>query len=159
MMHDTRQPLRAFTRGQTLYFVLDQSRHNVVPSQSQAAQNHYCHRDNRARQQRPHEKAAFRKESKHGIHGFRSFDSYRRKDHRFGKIMKPSPSTSKPSGGKVFATSSGIGGRCASSTDCTQTFANASFELFSVTLRFFTRPLRSITNRKRKVPMLIKSRF
>src|SRR5437899_596044 len=100
---------------------------------------------NRADQaeQWPHEKAAFRKESKHGIHGFRSFDSYRSNDH-LGKIMKPSPSTSKPSGGKVFATSSGIGGRCASNTDCTQTFANASFELFSVTLRSFTRPLRSI---------------
>jgi hypothetical protein len=34
-----------------------------------------------------------------------------------------------------------------------------SFELFSVTLRFFTRPLRSITNPSRSVPMLIKSRF
>src|SRR5206468_10530572 len=159
MMHDARQPLRAFTRGQTLYFVLDQRRHDLVPSQSQAAQNHYRHRDNRARQQRPHEKAAFREESKDSIHGFRSFDSYRGKDHRFGKIMKPSPSTSKPSGGKVFATSSGIGGRCASSTDCTQTFANASFELFSVTLRSFTRPLGSTTKLRRSVPILIKSRF
>src|SRR4029453_15573722 len=130
--------------GQTLYFALDHRRHYLVPSQSQAAQNHHRYRNNRARQQRPHEQAAFREESKHTIHGFWSFDSYRSKDHRFGKIMKPSPSTSKPSGGKVFATSSGIGGRCASSTDCTQTFANASFELFSVTLSPFTRPLRSI---------------
>src|SRR4029079_14258710 len=159
MMYDARQPLRTFTRSQTFHFVLDQRRHNVLPSQSQAAQNHYCHRDNRTRQQRPHEKAALSEESKDSIHGFRSFDSYRSKDHRFGKIMKPSPSTSKPSGGKVFATSSGIGGRCASSTDCTQTFANVSFELFSVTLRPFTRPLRSILNRSRKVPMVIKSRF
>src|SRR6266487_434474 len=144
MVHDAREPLRAFTWGQTFYFVLDQRRQDLVAAQSQAAQNHYCHRYNRARQQRPHEKAALREESKHGIHGFRSFDGYRSKDHRFGKIMKPSPSTSKPSGGNVFATSSGIGGRCASSTDWTQTFANASFELFSVTLRSFTRPLRSI---------------
>src|SRR4029453_15050098 len=159
MMHDARQPLRAFTRGQTLYFVLDQRRHDFVPSQSQAAQNHYRYRDNRARQQRPHEKAAFRKESKDTIHSFGSFDSYRGKDHWFGKIMKPRPSTSKPSGGKVFATSSGIGGRCASSTDCTQTFANASFELFSVTLSPFTRPLRSIKNRSRRVPILTKSCF
>ena len=73
--------------------------------------------------------------------------------------MKPSPSTSKPSGGKVFTTSSGIGGRCASRTDCTQTLANASFELFAVTLRFFTRPLGSITKLRCSVPMLIKSRF
>src|SRR6267378_1482742 len=144
MMHNARQPLRAFTRRQPFPFALEQRRHNLVPSQSQAAQNHHCHRDNRTRQQRPHEKAALREESKDSIHGFRSFDSYRRKDHRFGKIMKPSPSTSKPSGGKVFATSSGIGGRCASSTDCTQTFANASFELFSVTLRSFNHTLRSI---------------
>src|SRR6266545_199847 len=144
MVHDARQALRAFTRSQTFYFVLNQGRHDLGASQSQAAQNHYRYRNNRARQQRPHEKAALREESKHAIHGFRSLDSYRGNDHRFGKIMKPSPSTSKPSGGKVFATSSGIGGRCASSTDCTQTFANASFELFSVTLRSFTRPLRSI---------------
>src|SRR5215475_4797502 len=159
MMHNARQSFRTFTRGQTFHFVLDQRRHNLVPSQSQAAQNHYRNRDNRARQQRPHEKAALREESKDSIHGFRSFDSYRNKDHRFGKIMKPSPSTSKPSGGKVFATSSGIGGRCASSTDCTQTFANASFELFSITLSSFTRPLRSIKNRSRRVPILTKSCF
>src|SRR5882724_7442156 len=159
MMHDAGQSLRAFTGGQTLYFVLDHRRHHLVPSQSQAAQNHHRYRDNRTRQQRPHEKAALREESKHSIHGFRSLDSYRRKDHRFGKIMKPSPSTSKPSGGKVFATSSGIGGRCASSTDCRQTFANASFELFSVILTFFTCPLRSISNRSRRVPIVIKSRF
>src|SRR4030095_5322628 len=114
MVHDAREALRAFTRGQTFYFVFDQRRQNLVPSQSEAAQNHHRYRDNRARQQRPHEKAALREESKHGIHGFRSFDSYRGNDHRFGKIMKPSPSTSKPSGGKVFATSSGTRGRCTS---------------------------------------------
>src|SRR5437870_2104772 len=158
-MYNARQPLRAFTRGQTLYFALDQSRQDLGAPQSQAAQNHYCHRDNRASQQRPHEKAALREESKDSIHGFRSLDSYRGNDHRFGKIIKPSPSTSNPSGGKVFATSSGIGGRCASSTDCTQTLANASFELFSVTLRSFTRPLRSILNRSRRVPILTKSCF
>ena len=73
--------------------------------------------------------------------------------------MNPSPSTSKPSGGNDCATSAGIGGRCASITDCTHTLANDSFELFSVTLRFFTRPLRSIINPSRSVPMLIKSRF
>ena len=73
--------------------------------------------------------------------------------------MNPRPSTSKPSGGNDFTTSSGMGGRCASSTDCTQTLANASFELFSVTLRSFTRPLGSTTKLRRSVPILIKSRF
>ena len=73
--------------------------------------------------------------------------------------MNPSPSTSKPSGGNDCATSAGIGGRGASITDCTHTLANDSFELFSVTLRFFTRPLRSIINASRSVQMLIKSRF
>src|SRR5215510_5495205 len=38
-----------------------------------------------------------------------------------------------------------------------QTFANASFDEFSTTLRFFTCPLRSTTNATRAVPMLIKS--
>src|SRR5438876_2444507 len=113
MMHDARQPLGAFTWGQTLYFVLDQRRQNLVPSQSQAAQNHYRHRDNRARQQRPHEKAAFRKESKHGIHGFRSFDSYRSNDHQFRKTVN-GMSTGNPSPGSVVAKSSGMGGNCAS---------------------------------------------
>src|SRR5262249_24308911 len=137
----------------------DRRRHDNFPSQSQAAQNHDRHRHNRAGQQLPHEKAAPREKPKHDIHDSRRFGNNPDTDNPLGKIMNPSPSTSKPSGGNDCATSSGMGGRCASSTDWTQTLANASFELFSVTLRFFTRPLGSITNRKRKVPMLIKSRF
>src|SRR6266542_3262642 len=116
MMHDARQSLRAFTRGQTFYFALDQRRQDLSAPQSQAAQNHHRYRDNRARQQRPHEKAAFRKESKHGIHGFRSLDSYRGNDHRFGKIVN-GRSTSIPSGGSMAANSSGMGGSCASWID------------------------------------------
>src|SRR5436190_14378671 len=139
--------------------MFDQWRHHVFLPQSPAAQNHRRHRDNRAGQQRPHEETTSGEEPEHGIRDSRRFGNDPGDDHRFGKMMKPSPSTSKPSGGKVFATSSGIGGRCASSTDCTQTFANASFELFSVILRPFTCPLRSILNRSRKVPMVIKSRF
>src|SRR5947209_11402662 len=102
MMHDARQPLRAFTWGQTFYFALDQRREDLSAPQSEAAQNHYCHRDNRAGQQRPHEKAALREESKHGIHSFRRFDSYRGNDHRFGKIVN-GMSMSNPSGGRVAA--------------------------------------------------------
>src|SRR4030095_12834568 len=85
MMHDARQPLRAFARGQTFYFVLDQRRHDVAAPQSEAAQNHYCHGNNRARQQLPHEKTALREESKDGIHSFRRFDSYRGNDHLIWK--------------------------------------------------------------------------
>src|ERR671930_1204545 len=106
MVYSARQPLGAFTRGQSFYFVLDQRRHNLAPSQSQAAQNHYCHRNNRARQQRPHEKAALREESKDSIHGFWSLDSYRGNDHRLGKIVN-GMSMSNPSGGSVAARSSG----------------------------------------------------
>src|SRR5207244_13539933 len=133
--------------------------HHALADNTQPTQEHRHHRDNRAGQQRPHEKPAPREKSEYDIHDSVRFGNDPGDDHRFGKMMKPSPSTSKPSGGKVFATSSGIGGRCASSTDCTQTFANASFELFSVTLRSFTRPLRSISNRSRRVPIVIKSRF
>src|SRR5206468_7811850 len=128
-------------------------------SQREPAQNHRRQGDNRASQERPHEEPTPREESEHDIHDSWRLGNDPGSDHLFGKIMKPSPSTSRPSGGKVFATSSGIGGRCASITDCRQTFANASFELFSVILRFFTCPLRSISNRSRRVPMVIKSRF
>src|SRR5438132_6699336 len=159
MMYDARQPFGTLARRQTFYLMLDYWRHHDFAAQREAAQNHSRHGDNRAGQQRPHEKPAPREESEHGIRDSRRFGNDPGDDHRFGKMMKPSPSTSKPSGGKVFATSSGIGGRCASSTDCTQTLANASFELFSVILRRFTCPLRSISNRSRKVPMVIKSRF
>src|ERR687887_459565 len=38
-----------------------------------------------------------------------------------------------------------------------QTIANASFDVFSTTLRFFTCPLRSMTKTTRAVPMVIKS--
>src|SRR5205809_4410034 len=113
MVHDAGEPLRAFTWGQTFYLVLDQRRQDLVAPQSQAAQNHYRYRNNRAREQRPHEKAAFRKESKHGIHSLRSLDSYRGKNHRFGKIVN-GMSMSNPSGGSVVAKSSGMGGNCAS---------------------------------------------
>src|SRR6266481_1867525 len=158
-MHDAQQLLGTFTRRETFYLVLEYRRHHVFPSQGESAQNHCRNGYNRARQQRPHEEPAPREESEHGIRDSRRFANDPGDDHRFGKIMNPSPSTSRPSGGNVFATSSGIGGRCASSTDCTQTLANASFELFSVILRPFTCPLRSILNRSRKVPMVIKSRL
>src|SRR5437762_11950659 len=156
-MHQPREPLRAFARCQTFYLLFDCWRHDLFLSQGQATQNHCRHRHNRARQQRPHEKAASREKSEHDIHDSRRFGNDPGCDHPFGKIMKPRPSMSRPSEGKVFATSSGMGGRCASSTDCTQTFANASLELFSIILRSFTRPLRSTTNRSRRVPILIKS--
>src|SRR6266404_8488936 len=159
MLHDARQPFGTFARRETFYLVLEYWRHHVFASQREAAQNHSRNGDNRAGEQRPHEQPAPREESEHGIGDSRCFGNDPGDDHRFGKMMKPSPSTSRPSGGKVFATSSGIGGRCASSTDCTQTLANASFELFSVILRPFTCPLRSILNRSRKVPMVIKSRL
>src|SRR6266446_1165271 len=158
-MHDARQPLGTFARRETFYLVLEYRRHHVFPSQGESAQNHCRNGYNRARQQRPHKKAASGKESEHDIRDSGRFSNDPGGDHRLGKIMKPSPSTSRPSGGNVFATSSGIGGRCASSTDCTHTLANASFELFSVILRPFTWPLRSILNRSRKVPMVIKSRL
>src|SRR6266404_7335091 len=158
-MHQSREPLRAFARRQTLNFLLDHWRHDLFLSQSDAAQNHCRHGDNRAGEERPHEKAAPREKSEHDIHDSRRFGNDPGGDHPFGKIMKPSPSISRPSGGKVFATSSGRGGRCASCTDCTQTLANASFELFSVIFKPFTCPLRSILNRSRKVPMVIKSRL
>src|SRR5881397_203615 len=158
-MHQPREPLRAFARCQTFYLLFDCWRHDLFLSQGESAQNHCRHGHNRAGQERPHEKAAPREKSEHDIHDSRRFGNDPGSDHQFGKIMKPRPSTSSPSGGKVSATSSGMGGRCASSTDCTQTLANASFELFSVILRPFTCPLRSILNRSRKVPMVIKSRF
>src|SRR5437870_3945712 len=158
-MHQPREPLRAFARCQTFYLLFDCWRHDLFLSQGQASQNHCRHRHDRARQQRPHEKAAPREEPEHDVHDSGGFGNDPGGDHRFGKMVKLNPSTSRPSGGKVFATSSGIGGRCASITDCTQTFANASFELFSVILRPFTSPLRSIVNRTRRVPMVIKSRF
>src|SRR5207244_7848091 len=158
-MHKPREPLRAFARCQTFYLLFNCWRHDLFLSQGESAQNHCRHGHNRAGQERPHEKAASREKPEHDIHDSRRFGNDPGDDHPLGKIMNPSPSTSKPSGGKFCATSSGIGGRCASSTDCTQTLANASFELFSVPLRFFTRPLRSMTKRRRNVPMLIKSRF
>src|SRR5438876_3945027 len=156
-MHEAREPLRAFARGQTLNFLLDCWRHDLFLSQSDAAQNHHRHRHYRARQERPHEKAAPREKSEHDIHDSRHFGNDPGGNHPFGELVKLNSSISKPSGGKGFATSSGMGGRCASSTECTQTFANASLELFSVILRSFTFPLRSMTNRSRRVPILIKS--
>src|SRR5213592_3028232 len=159
MIHEARQPFGTFARGHAFYFRFDHKRHHNFPSQREPAQNHDRDRHNRTDQQRPHEKAASREKSENDIHDSRRFGNDPGDDHPLGKIMNPSPSTSKPSDGNDCATSSGIGGRCASSTDCTHTLANASFELFSVTLSFFTRPLRSTTNPKRKVPMLIKSRF
>src|SRR5437899_7732806 len=158
-MHQARESLRAFARCQTLYFLLDCWRHDLFLSQGEAAQNHCRHGHNRAGQERPHEKAASREKSEHDIHDSRRFGNDPGGDHPFGKTVKMNVSTSRPSGGKAFATSSGMGGRCASCTDCTQTLANASFELFPVIFRSFTRPLGSTTNRSRSVPILIKSRF
>ena len=51
-----------------------------------------------------------------------------------------------------------FGGNWISSTDCKQTLANDSFELFSATLRFCGWPFRSTENTRRNVPMLTKSR-
>src|SRR6266542_361357 len=158
-MHKARESLRAFARCQTFYLLFDCWRHDLFLSQGQATQNHCRHGHNRARQQRPHEKTASREKPEHDIHDSRRFGNDPGGDHPFGKMVKVNPSTSRPSGGNLSAMSSGMGGRCASSTDCTQTFANASFELFSVILRSFTRPLRSTLNRSLSVPMVIKSRF
>src|SRR5262249_14993629 len=141
------------------YFRFDRRRHHNFPAQGEPAQNHDRNRHNRAGQQRPHEKAASREKPENDIHDSRRFGNDPGDDHPLGKIMNTSPSTSKPSAGNVCATSSGIGGRCASSTDCTHTLEKDSFELLSVTLRSFIRPLRSTTNCKCRVPMLIKSRF
>ena len=85
--------------------------------------------------QRPHQKAAPLEKSENDIHDSRRFGNDPGGDHPLGKMMNPSPSNSKPSGGNDCATSAGIGGRCASITDCTHTLANDSFELFWVTTR------------------------
>src|SRR5205814_1585990 len=79
------------------------------------AQNQDRDRHNRTDQQRPHEKAAPREKSENDIHDSRRFGNDPGDDHPLGKIMNPRSSISKPSDGNDCATSSGIGGRCASS--------------------------------------------
>src|SRR5205814_9632799 len=109
-------------------------------------------RNNRAGQERPHEQAAFGKETDDGLDELGHFSNSQL------AYMVKDISSSKPWGGSVSATSSGIGGNWISSTDCKQTLANDSFELFSATLRFCGWPFRSTENTRRNVPILTKSR-
>ena len=112
-MHQPREPLRAFARCQTFYLLFDCWRHGLFLSQRESAQNHCRHGDNRAGQQRPHEKAPPREKSEHDIHDSRRFGNDPGGDHQFMKIVK-GISMRKPSGGSVAATSSDMGGNCAS---------------------------------------------
>jgi hypothetical protein len=75
-----------------------------------------------------------------------------------GNIVNDMSSFS-PFGGKLSATSLGIGGNLTSRIDWVQIFAKYSFEVFRMILRFCTRPSRSIQKDTRAVPMLIKSGF
>ena len=85
----------------------------------------------------------FAKNPKIDIHGFRRFDSYPGNDHRFVKIVKriihpilqEAECSPRHRGSEAIVRPEPI---------AMQTFANASFDLFSVIFRFFTCPLRSI---------------
>src|ERR1051326_257370 len=112
-MHKSRETLRAFARRETLNLLLDRLRHYFFLLQRQAAQDHDRYRHNRASQQRPHEKAAPREKSEHGIHESSSCGNDPGGRHRFMKIVK-GISMRKPSAGSVAATSSEMAGNCAS---------------------------------------------
>src|ERR1700724_719813 len=134
MLHHSKESLRISARRESLHFAFDRERQNVFLPQRQCPQNNHGDSDDRADQERPHEDAALDKESRDGFKHVR---------HQFGNIVKVICS-SKPSGGSVLATSSGIGGIWISMIDWRHTLAKASLELLLTTLRFFTRPLRSM---------------
>jgi len=69
--------------------------------------------------------------------------------------MKPSPSTSKPSGGKCSRRPPESAGGAPRVPIAGKHLRMPRFELFSVILTFFTCPLRSISNRSRRVPIVI----
>src|SRR5689334_17213753 len=145
---------RACARSEPLHFAFDCERQHIFLPQREGAQNDYGQRNNRTDEERPHEHAALGEEADNSFKDVRhSEDNY-----PFGKFIKLI-SCSKPSGGNVVATSSGIGGNSISRIDCRQTFAKASLELFSRTFSDpgFTRPVRSTQNVTRTVPILTTS--
>src|SRR2546429_6079034 len=157
MLHNAKEPFRICARSETFHFTLDRQRQYIFFPQRQRPQNNHGQRNDRARQQRPHENAALGKKPGDSLE-----DVEHRCDlnghHRLLNVVNDS-SDSRPSGGNAFATSSGIGGNCASRIDCRHTLAKASLESLLITLRFFTRPLRSTAKLTRVVPSFTRSAF
>ena len=136
MLHDAKKVFRTCARRQTFHLTLNREWQYIFFPKCERSQNNHGERDDGADQQRPHEDAALGKKSDNG------FKDVRHLKDQFGNMVKVICS-SNPSGGRVLATSSGIGGTWISKMDWRQTLANASFEVFFITLMFFTRPLRS----------------
>jgi hypothetical protein len=76
MIYEAREPLSTSARHQKFNFAFNYWWHHVFLPQGEAAQNHGRYRDNRAGQQRPHEKTAPREKPDDRIHGSRDFGKY-----------------------------------------------------------------------------------
>src|SRR5207237_9413493 len=116
---------------------------------SECQQNHDRERNNRTRQQRPHEDPALGKKSSNSVEGVKHLN----RNHRLLNVVNEI-SVSKPSGGNALATSSGIGGNLESRMDWRQTLAKASLESLVSTLTFCKRPMRVTTKINRVATML-----
>src|SRR5438876_9589994 len=112
MLHDSKQSLRITSRRQPFHFALDRQRQHIFFSQRERAQNDDRERNNRTRQQRPHEDAALRKKPSNSLEGVKHLN----RNHRLLNVVNEI-SVSKPSGGSALATSSGIGGNFESRMD------------------------------------------
>ena len=143
------QAFRIPSGDESLELALDHERKHVFLPQCDRAENDRRNRDNRAHQQRPHKWPTLEEERGNALECF---------DHQLGYIgevsLHPIPSLRAA---VSSATSSGIGGRLASSIDWRQTLAKASFEVLLRILISLILPLRSTMKCALNVPMLILS--
>jgi len=131
-MDHASQPFRTRARYQPFHLTLNCQGQHILFAQRESAQNDGRERNNRASEQWPHKNAALRKKSDDALKRFRHWG-----DDQLANIVNDI-SSARPSDGSEFATSSGMGGNWISKTDRRHTLANASLELFSMTLRFAT---------------------
>ena len=74
VVHHAREPLGASSGDEPFDFTLNHQRQNLFFAQGQNAQNNRRDGDDRAGEQRPHEKAAFGEKAHHGLEVFRSLE-------------------------------------------------------------------------------------
>ena len=111
--------------------------------------------DDRANEQRPHEKAAPDEEIDDRLEGIGGFSKIEC-GHRLAKIVKDSSIVKRPSG-SAASRSSGMGGNFVSWIERSAMLAEASLAVFSVIRKFSTLPSARISKVTAVVPMLIRS--